>query len=96
MFSNDAPNRLSARVRGRVQGVGYRAFVREVARRYKITGWVRNTPDGGVDIIAEGDENTLTELLTELYRGPVQAHVRDIEIDWQHASREFEDFHIRR
>lgn len=89
-------HRLSARVHGRVQGVGYRMFALESARRHRVTGWVRNMPGGTVEVLAEGDETALTELLTELYRGPIVGHVRDIEVEWSDGPRQFADFQILR
>lgn len=88
--------RLRAVVSGRVQGVGFRMFVLEAARRHKCMGWVRNLPDGRVETEAEGDENALMELLTELYRGPVISRVDDIDVTWSSGEQTYEDFQIRR
>ncbi len=98
---SDAPKasmteRLHAVIRGRVQGVGFRMFVLEAARRHRCRGWVRNLPDGRVETEAEGTESDLTELLTELYRGPVLARVEDIEVTFSQGPATFPDFQIRR
>lgn len=98
-MSSDAPmmvHRLHAIVRGRVQGVGFRYYVFESARRHRLTGWVRNLPDGRVEILAEGPEETLTELLTDINRGPILSHVEDIQLDWRDAPQEFAKFDILR
>ena len=57
-------------VRGRVQGVGFRWFVHREASELELRGWVRNTEDGEVEVVAAGDEEGLTELRTSLHRGP--------------------------
>jgi acylphosphatase len=68
-------NTLHVRVTGRVQGVGFRWFVREKARRLGLAGWVRNLPDGSVEVIASGDAGQLELLRGQLRRGPNGASV---------------------
>lgn len=89
-------NCFHARVRGRVQRVGYRVFAREAAARHRISGWVRNLPDGGVEVHAEGEEMALMEFLTELHRGPILSHVADIDVDWSTTTPQYSRFEIRR
>ena len=60
---------------GRVQGVGFRWFVREQARRWGVRGWVRNRPDGSVEIAASGSDESLAGLLAAVRRGPEGAAV---------------------
>ena len=67
--------RLHVRVAGRVQGVGFRWFVREEARRLKLAGWVRNLPSGEVELMAEGDASSLEELSRAVAKGPPGARV---------------------
>jgi acylphosphatase len=62
-------------VHGRVQGVGFRAFVARRARALGVNGEVRNLPDGGVEAIAEGDDAALEAFALEVRRGPVHARV---------------------
>ncbi len=91
------PNaRVHAIVRGRVQGVGYRFFVIEEATRQGVRGWVRNLPDGSVETLAEGTRPALDRLLAVLAVGPSGAQVTDIDVRWEAAAAEFEDFRIRR
>lgn len=71
--------RLKLTVRGQVQGVGFRWFVREAARRARIAGWVRNTGDGAVEVRAAGPSNALAALLEAVRRGPPRARVDDVE-----------------
>ncbi len=70
---------LHVRVTGVVQGVGYRWFVRERARRLGLAGWVRNLPDGSVEVVACGDHGQLDLLRGELQRGPDGAMVDELE-----------------
>lgn len=66
------------RIQGRVQGVGYRYFALRIALRLGVCGWVRNLPDGDVEVHAEGTKAVLQDFRSELERGPSSAHVRDI------------------
>jgi acylphosphatase len=66
-------------VRGRVQGVGFRWFVREAARRRGMAGWVRNLSDGSVEVAAEGDDETITALRAALRSGPPGAMVSSVD-----------------
>jgi acylphosphatase len=74
--------RLRAIVSGRVQGVGYRASTADEARRLGVRGWVRNRPDGTVEVDAQGDEPVLERLLVYLRQGPRGARVRTVDVDW--------------
>ena len=65
-------------VTGRVQGVGFRWFVRETARRVGLAGWVANRPDGGVELAAEGDDESIELLRRAVRSGPPGADVEDI------------------
>ena len=67
------------RVVGTVQGVGFRWFVRERARRLGLAGWVRNCRDGSVEVAASGDSGSLTLLRDALRAGPPGAAVREVE-----------------
>jgi acylphosphatase len=70
---------LYVAVRGRVQGVGYRWFVRERARALGLTGWVRNRQDGSVEVLAIGNDSALEQLRALLRSGPTGARVSDME-----------------
>jgi acylphosphatase len=87
--------RLVARVEGRVQGVGYRAFVTERAEALGLAGWVRNLPTGDVDMEVEGPRATLQELLRDLRTGPPASRVQHIHVEWAPA-RGTHGFEIRR
>lgn len=68
-------DRLHARISGRVQGVGFRWFVREEARRLGLAGWVRNLPTGDVELVAEGAPDALDALARTIGQGPPGARV---------------------
>jgi len=88
--------RLSATVYGRVQGVYFRYFVRNIARELGLKGYVRNLGSGdAVEIQAEGEKPQLDRLLEQLKMGPPGARVRRVEIDWSDYSEQFTDFGIR-
>jgi acylphosphatase len=70
---------LHVDVRGRVQGVGFRWFVRERARALGLTGWVRNHPNGCVEVLAIGSDSALEELRAFLAQGPAGAQVSGLE-----------------
>jgi len=87
--------RLHAIIEGRVQGVGFRMFVVDTAALLGVTGWVRNRYDGNVEVLAEGDRQTLGKLLNDLHIGPRAARVNNVTADWQSASGEFSRFTVR-
>lgn len=66
---------LHVQVTGRVQGVGFRWFVRVSARRLQLSGWVKNRPDGSVEVAAAGSEDRLSELRKLITKGPDGADV---------------------
>jgi acylphosphatase len=86
--------RLTARVEGVVQGVGFRAFVAREARRLRVSGTVRNRPDGSVEVVAEGVPQSLRALEAALRRGPPGAVVRRVDATYSEARGEFTGFSI--
>lgn len=67
-------------VRGAVQGVGFRWFVHRHAARLRLRGWAQNLPDGRVEVVASGPDETLAELEGLLREGPSRAQVDSLEI----------------
>ncbi len=78
---------VRVRVRGRVQGVGFRYFVLSAGRALALAGVVRNLPDGDVEIEAQGDRERLLELLERARAGPLSARVDDVEVHWAEGAR---------
>jgi len=93
--SSPAVKRAGAMVRGRVQGVGFRAAVHELGRRLGLDGWVRNRPDGTVEVRAQGDEQTLQQLHDFLRHGPRMAHVTNVEWFWEAPAEDLGPFEIK-
>ncbi len=89
-----AHKRLHLRVSGRVQGVGFR-FHTERSAPPGVTGWVRNRADGSVEVLAEGDEGLLEQLLEAVRRGPRTSRVDSVLVDWQDPRHDLESFGIR-
>ena len=69
------------RITGRVQGVGFRHFTKQNARRLNLDGWVKNLPDGDVEVVLVGKEDSMLEMLEELKEGPSVARVDDLKVD---------------
>lgn len=86
--------RIVATVSGRVQGVGYRAFVVRYARALGLRGSVRNLPSGQVEVIAEGEEGALHQLVTLLRQGPPAARVSDVQVQWGEATNLSGGFYV--
>jgi acylphosphatase len=82
-------------VRGRVQGVGFRAFVQRIATELGIRGYARNLDDGRVEIYAHGAPEALAELNALLWKGPRWADVRGVE-EQEAAMLQYSSFRIER
>lgn len=72
--------RIHVIVHGSVQGVGYRYYTSTIANQMKVTGWVRNLPNGTVECLAEGKEDALETFLDYLKKGSMYASVTEIEV----------------
>lgn len=86
--------RLEAIVSGRVQGVSFRYATRQLAHELKLLGWVRNLPDGRVQVLAEGERSALQSLLDFLYEGPRGAQVKQVDFAWRAPEGNLEGFSI--
>ncbi|HON05646.1 MAG TPA: acylphosphatase [Candidatus Ratteibacteria bacterium] len=81
-------------IKGKVQGVGFRWYVLNIARRIGISGWVKNLPDGRVEIVAESEPEQL-ELFTEnIKKGHLGQNIYQINIEKAPATGKFKDFNI--
>jgi len=79
---------------GRVQGVAYRFFAEKYAGRMGITGWVRNLPDGRVEVLAEGSGKNIEAFLERLREGPHLARVDGFAVRREASTGEFHDFQV--
>lgn len=91
-----AAKRVHMLIHGEVQGVGFRYFAREIADELGIVGWVRNTSNGGVEVLAEGEEGRLARFVGQLKVGPRRAEVTEAEVTWRDPTGEFDVFYVRR
>ena len=87
---------LEVRVSGRVQGVGFRYFAHEAARRLGLVGYVTNLRTGGVRAYVEGPRGALGEYLRQMEKGPVGSCVREAQSHWGPATGQYSFFSIER
>ncbi|MBK8902231.1 MAG: acylphosphatase [Anaerolineaceae bacterium] len=86
---------LTAVVYGTVQGVSFRYYTQQMARRLGVAGWVVNQRNGTVKTVAEGDEATLQEFLAFLHEGSPAARVQRVDATWSEATGAFSTFSVR-
>jgi len=87
--------RLQAFVHGYVQGVSFRWYTRREASALGLVGYVRNRPNGSVEIVAEGEREEVQQLLAWLQHGPTDAVVDRVDATWSPAANEFTRFEVR-
>jgi acylphosphatase len=85
---------VMVRITGRVQGVAFRAWTRQVAQRLGLTGWVRNEPDGSVVALLSGPDAAVSDMLERLWQGPPSASVADVQRLPVEATENLPDFRI--
>lgn len=68
-------------VRGRVQGVGFRYFVRCAARQHSLSGYAINLPDGRVEFLLQGDVNAVDKVVQQIHSGPTHATVTEVKLE---------------
>jgi acylphosphatase len=83
-------------IKGRVQGVGFRANARRKASQYGLKGWVKNLQNGDVELVAEGEEVLVDRLIEWCHHGPSGAYVRDVRIEKMKPTGEFWGFTVKR
>jgi len=86
--------RIHLVVRGRVQGVFFRATAQREARQNGLTGWVKNRPDAAVEMVVEGEEDNVKDFLAWAQHGPSTARVDKVETKWRSYTGEFAGFRI--
>lgn len=87
--------RIGAVVQGRVQGVGFRFFTRALAFRYRLTGWVRNLPDGNVELEAQGLPPSVDSFIAEIGQGPPLSHIDEVQLRELPKKENEQGFEIR-
>jgi acylphosphatase len=84
-------------VKGRVQGVGFRAHVEYSARQIGgLTGWVRNVGYDTVEAVAEGERSSVDRLIGAMKQGPRASRVEESNVEWETPTGEFERFGVKR
>ena len=86
---------MRAVVRGRVQGVFFRDYTRVYALTLGVHGYVRNAPDGTVEVEAEGERPALEKLLAHLKKGPPRASVEDVAVIWSRPTGKYDGFGVK-
>ena len=81
-------------IRGKVQGVFFRDYAKKEADKMGVTGWAKNTDDGGVEIVAEGDKSCLRQFIILCEKGNSLATVTNVDYDWEEFTGKFNDFYI--
>jgi len=92
----DNKKRYRITVSGRVQGVGFRFFTRDVAQTLGLSGWVMNLIGGDVELEAEGEQSAIDKLIEELRQGPPLSRVTDLDVRELAATGSNEGFFIHR
>ena len=83
-------------VKGRVQGVGFRAHVEYYARQIGVTGWVRNVGYDTVEAVAEGESEDVNLFLSMVKQGPRASRVDESTVEWETPTGEFREFGVKR
>ena len=87
--------RVHLLISGQVQGVLYRSFCQKFAISIGLTGWVKNTFDNKVEIVAEGTKEQLEKLISWTQTGSPYSQVENVKVGWEEASGEFKGFEVR-
>ena len=95
MTNQDKNVRIHVWVQGRVQAVGFRAYVQQNAFQIGVTGWVRNVGYDTVEAVAEGTKEQTENFLRMVKRGPMGSHVDDWREEWEQVTGKFEAFRVK-
>lgn len=79
---------------GRVQGVGFRYTAERIALDLKLTGWVKNLPDGRVEVLCEGTKEQIESFTSKIKESHLGPHIKKTALSWQKATSEFDDFRV--
>jgi acylphosphatase len=87
--------RVHLHVSGLVQGVFFRQYTKQKAQRLGVSGWIRNLPDGRVEAVFEGEDSAVKEIVEISRKGPSNAKVENVEVEWENFMGEFNGFSVR-
>lgn len=79
---------------GRVQGVGFRYTAEKLALDLSLVGWVKNLPDGRVEMVCEGPKDKIETLLSEIRTSTLGPHIQKAACSWEEPSHSFDDFRV--
>jgi len=91
----DETVRAHIKLSGRVQGVAFRYYARDIAHKLRVGGWIRNLENGDVESVIEGKKVSVQQMIAWCKKGPSLAVVENIEIDWQTYTGEFSEYYIQ-
>ena len=80
---------------GRVQGVAFRYYARNIANELEVRGWIKNLPNGKVELMVEGSKNSVKLMIEWCKKGPRMAEVEDIEVAWLPYSGKYNQFQLK-
>lgn len=83
------------KIHGKVQGVFYRVYTQEKAEKLELTGWVKNMPDGTVEVCLQGKEDAINKMIEWCREGSPSSKVEDIKIERGAAQEELSEFEVR-
>jgi len=83
-------------VKGRVQGVGFRAYVESIAQQTAVAGWVRNVGYDTVESVAEGERGNVDRFIEMVIQGPRASRVDESRVEWEDVTGEYRDFGVKR
>ncbi len=93
-YTGDMFTEIHCLVTGKVQGVGYRDFVDSYAKDHGLVGWVKNTENGGVEVVIQATPDALKECIEILNEGSILARVESLAIDWRTPKKLFDSFKV--
>ncbi|UCH94651.1 MAG: acylphosphatase [Candidatus Aminicenantes bacterium] len=82
-------------IKGLVQGVWFRATTQDQALAHQVTGWVKNTSDGNVEAVFEGEVEDVEKVIQWCHQGPSGARVKDVEVETEEYKGEYSTFSIK-
>lgn len=85
---------MHATIMGKVQRVAYRTYVQESATELELVGYVKNLPDGGVEVVAQGFPETLKEFVEYLHEGSLTARVESVAVEWRSVRKTYDEFSV--